>query len=254
MARPEDASPNPFVGYVATHGIPIADPLVGDESTTSDAPYNYPPEYMAVHPRDMSVGLLDNLAHEHESTIARAIDTAVKHTQLESPHWHILHDRLRTTSGWKCQIDALFEGTIAAPAAGATAFANIFRLNPLLPGNPGSIMVYPFVNLASVGAQGTTLTGVWSVDIIANGKNIPCGVYSGLSAGILRPETMGAPFVGDIDDKTPIAQLAISILTGATVAAVTFYAQVSISFVYDYVDDLPAVRRHGLRESEIGGD
>ena len=263
MARPTDASPNPFVGYVAGSGspdAPIADPLAGSDSL-SDAPFSTPLVSVAgvqqplQHPQDMAGGLLERLTHDHETAIVERLNAAVKATQLDTPHWHILHDRWRTMQGWKHQIDALFEGSIAAPAAGASVSVPIPMLSPLLPGNPGSQLVAPFVNFASIGAQGTALTGVWSLDILIGSQVVPCGVFAGLTASIVRPEMLGPIVAGNIDQSGTLASLRVSILSGATVTGVTFYAQASLSFTYRFIDDLPSVRRHGAHgatESEWG--
>lgn len=256
MGRPIDASPNPFVGYVATAraGVPSPDPLdsplAGVSETLSDAPFSIQllteegVQTPLVHPQDMASGLLDTLSRDHETEIVARLNAAVRATQLETPRWHVLHDRLRTMQGWKNQVDALFEGTIAAPAAGASTSVAIPMINPLLPGNPGVLWVYPFVNFVAVGVQGTALTGLWSADILVNNQTVPCGVFSGLSATVVRPELLGAIYPGNLDQNGTLATFRISVLAGATITAATFYAQVSLSYAYRYIEDLPTVRQH----------
>lgn len=237
MGYPEDASPNPFVGYYSPD-IPLVD-------VPSDAPGSVNSQVPLIHPRDLATPFVDSpvdIEIEHSAGVARLVEQAVRSTELISPHFNVLHDRMRSTQAWEHQVDALYEGSIAAPVAGASAQVDIIALNPLVPGDPGK-RVYPCISFASIGAQGTTLTGLWSVDAIFNSVVIPLGVYNGLTSGSIRSELVGSlPFSGGIADQSAIGQLRISILAGATVAAVTFYAQITVAFVYQYVRPLSDVR------------
>lgn len=240
MPRPTDASPSPFVGYYSPDEPTVETPTDAPGSQNSQVPF--------VHPQDLASPFATDeydISQERGIAVARLAEHAVRQSQLASPHFNILHDRMRTTQAWEHQIDALFEGSLAAPAAGGSVLANIIALNPLLPGDPGK-RVYPCISFVSVGAQGTTLTGLWSVDALFNNQTIPLGVYSGLASGSIRSELISStPFSGSIDDQAPIGQLRISVLAGATVAAVTFYAQVCVAFVYDYVRPLSDIRELG---------
>lgn len=239
MARPVDASPNPFVGYYSP-----------DEPQTdipTDAPGTIASQTPLIHPRDLLQPFSDGPLAIEQSTsarIARNLDAEVRQTELTVPHFNVLHDRLRTTQGWKHQIDALFEGSIAAPAAGASVTADILAVNPLGPGSPGQL-IYPCISFCSIAAQGTALTGIFSVDALINGCVIPLGVYSGLNAeGALRSELVGSvPFSGTIDQQSAIGQVRISVLAGATVTSITFYVQIAVAFVYDYIRPLQDIRR-----------
>jgi hypothetical protein len=249
MAYPEDASPNPFVGYYS--------PESPQTDIPSDAPGSQNSQLPLIHPRDLATPFAENpadISMERSAGLARLADQAVRQTEIRIPHFHIFHDRMRTTQGWEHQIDALFEGTIAAPAAGASTQVAVTAINDLGPGDPGKV-IYPCVSFASFGAQGTTLTGLWSIDLLINGAVIPLGVYSGLAAATIRPELIGSlPFPGSMSQQSAIGQLQISILAGATVAAVTFYAQVAIAFVYDYIESLAVVREHDEQQRVTNRD
>lgn len=238
-----DASPNPFVGYYS--------PQEPQFETPTDAPGSQNSQLPLIHPQDIPTPFTSDeydISQEHGVAVARLAEHAVRQSQLDSPHFNILHDRMRTTQAWEHQIDALFEGSIAAPAAGASASVNIIAVNPLGVSDPGK-RIYPCVSFISIGAQGSALTGVWSVDAVFNSLVIPLGVYSGLSAGSIRSELLGSvPFPGTIADGSAIGQLVISVLAGATVTSVTFYAQLAVSFVSQYVRSLSDVRATDSKE------
>ena len=169
----------------------------------------------------------------------------VKSRHINQPHFNILHDRLRTRDGWEKCVDTYFNGPLNVPAAGASALTNVSRTNPLFPGNPGNMLMHAYVNYAGLGAQGTTLTGLWWAELLIGTNVIPLGLASGLAAiqagiGLLA----SVPFTGDLDDKTPIAQVRVSILAGATVSAVVMQGIISVSYVYRYIPS----PKHFMRE------
>lgn len=220
------------------------EPLPGTPG--SEAPESL--QHPLAHPQDIqdvfeSLGSDSLPLLEESAQAAQRINRFLARQAVEEPRYHQLHDRLRTLQAWERQVDAVYDGAVTTPAAGANTLTNIFVSNPLLPGNPGTELVYPYVNFFSIAAAGTTLTGLWSCSLIVNGVDIPLGVFSGLGSFTNRAGLMaGTPFA-QVDDTTPIAQLRVSIASGATVSAVTMYAQLSLAYAYRYIE---APRRKSL--------
>lgn len=220
------------------HGPVALSPIAG--SAESEAPSSS--QTFLPHPNDSiepySLYDTDTLARvERSAETARRINARVDREQSEQPHFYVLHDRLRTTDGWQRNVDAYLASDITVPAAGAFSLTSITATNPLLPGNPGTVMVHPYVNYFSIAAAGTTLTGIWYAELVVNSQALPLGVFSGLGSFSNRAGLLGSvPYMGGMDDKSTIAQLRVTVHSGATVSAVTMFAQLSLSFAYRLVD------------------
>lgn len=183
---------------------------------------------------------------ERQSAIVQAESHIVRGNEIHTPRFAVLHDKLRTRDAWEKCVNAYANVALTVPAAGASASTLVTptQLDPVLPGNPGKVLAYAYINSFSAAAQGTTLTGYWWVELLVNNQTIPLGMFSGLGAFNNSVGLLGTiPFDGARDDKTPLGQLRVSIETGATVSAVTMRGLLTLSYVYKLVEDAPRVRR-----------
>lgn len=192
--------------------------------------------------------------HSHEILGDQALQFEVPIEVVHPPKIHApqptydhLHDRLQTKQGWRYLSDTVFTGAISAPTAPNQAILTpVNRIQPILPGFPGTFVVYLYINgwgIASV-LTGTTptLTGLWSADLVLTDSNyvIPLGVYSGVSGSLGSPDLMSAiPLQDNKDDKTPIANIRITsdatFALGGTTPVLNLRGYLSIAYVYRYI-------------------
>lgn len=246
-----DRAPDGMLGRPQRGPIQVVPVVNGHAPPNSDAPHSEPQRPLA-HPGSIptlteqwDIPLPTGGSYEdavrYGVRVTRAENRRLDKARSRQPRFHLLHDRLRTRDAWEKCVDG-YSGILApaTPTVGGSTTTNIFKQTPLFPSGTDNMLMYLYVNEFNLGAQGTTLTGLVVAELVVNPNVspsvIPLGILSGLGA---MNESIGllctTPFSGDIDDKTPIAALRLTIPTGATVSAVTLQAQLTFSYVYRFI-------------------